>query len=505
MTSGQAPLLLQSLEAAVRAAPGAPALATSDTAWTYRELASAIDAAQRALSARSARRGSRVALLLGNSPQYVALYYGAMAAGRVAVPLDTQEKRRTLILQIRHCGASLLCGDPAHPEWAGVSADATQYGVDVMPIPRHTGPDAAATLIDLLRAFRRDEPLMQIGADEPAAIFFTSGTTARPKGVVLSHRNLAANAQAIADYLSLTASDRGFCVLPMHLSYGNSILNTHLIRGARLALEDSLAFPQALLQRMQDEAITGFAGVPSTFNLLRAGAHPQSFDLRALRYITQAGGPMPRALTAWLRKELPAARLFLMYGQTEATARLSYLPPDRLREKSRSVGIPVTGVEIDIVRAGRRALTLEVGEIRVRGPNVMLGYWQDAEATAEVLKGGWLYTGDLGHRDSEGYLYIDGRVSDQIKTGAYRVSPEEIEEVIASLSGVREVGVTGVVDDMLGHVIKAVIVADGAPDAKRVQAHCRARLASYKVPRIIEFASSLPRTAAGKLQRSKLG
>jgi long-chain acyl-CoA synthetase len=169
------------------------------------------------------------------------------------------------------------------------------------------------------------------------------------------------------------------------------------------------------------------------------------------------------------------------------------------------VGIPLAGVEIDIVTGGRRALPLEVGEIRVRGPNVMLGYWQDAEATAQVLKDGWLYTGDLGHRDSEGYLYIDGRVSDQIKTGAYRVSPEEIEEVIASLSGVREVGVTGVADEMLGHALKAVIVADGAPDAKRVRAHCRAQLASYKVPRVIEFAASLPRTAAGKLQRSKLG
>jgi long-chain acyl-CoA synthetase len=256
---------------------------------------------------------------------------------------------------------------------------------------------------------------------------------------------------------------------------------------------------------MQDEAITGFAGVPSTFHVLRARAQPKSFDLRALRYITQAGGPMPGTLTAWLGQELPAARLFLMYGQTEATARLTYLPPDRLREKSRSVGIPVTGVDIDIVKAGRRALAMEVGEIRVRGPNVMLGYWQDPEATAQVLKDGWLYTGDLGHRDSEGYLYIDGRISDQIKTGAYRVSPEEVEEVIASLTGVREVGVTGVADEMLGHAIKAVIVADGEPDAKRVQAHCRAQLATYKVPRIIEFASSLPRTATGKLQRSKLG
>ncbi len=154
--------------------------------------------------------------------------------------------------------------------------------------------------------------------------------------------------------------------------------------------------------------------------------------------------------------------------------------------------------------AGRAAVPMEVGEIRVRGPNVMLGYWQDADATAQVLRDGWLYTGDLGHRDSEGYLYIDGRISDLIKTGAYRVSPDEIEEVIASLAGVLEVGVTAVADALLGHAIKAVIVGDGTLDAKRVQAHCRAHLAGYKVPKIIEFAAALPRTASGKLRRSKL-
>jgi acyl-CoA synthetase (AMP-forming)/AMP-acid ligase II len=496
--------VVHGLESAVRGSPGAAALATRDTVWTYRELASAVEAAQRALCARSARRGSRVALLLSNSPQYVALYYGAMAAGRVAVPLNTLERHTTLTQQIRHCGASLLCGDPAHPEWAAVSAEAAEFGVDVMQVPRQSGPEAVTLFIESLRASSRVEPHMEIRGDEPAVIFFTSGTTGRPKGVLLSHRNLASNAEAIAAYLSLTAADRGLCVLPMHFSYGNSVLNTHLISGARLGLEDSLAFPQLILQRMQDEAITGFAGVPSTFSVLRARSHPQNFDLRALRYITQAGAAMPSALASWLRQEFPAARLFLMYGQTEATARLTYLPPERLRDKPGSVGIPVSGVEIDVIRAGRKALEQEIGEVRVRGPNVMLGYWQDADATAKVLRDGWLYTGDLGHRDAEGYLYLDGRASDLIKTGSYRVSPEEVEEVIATLAGVSEVGVTAVADELLGHAIKAVIVAHGSLDAKTVQAHCRARLASYKIPKVIEFASALPRTASGKLQRAKL-
>lgn len=496
--------LIHAVESAVRAAPGAPAVATRDTVWTYRELASAVDAAQRALCARSARRGSRIAMLLSNSPQYVAIYYGAMAAGRVAVPLDTHEKRRTLTQQIRHCGASLLCGDPAHPEWAAVSADAAEHGVDSMQIPRHTGPDSAAAFIELLRVSRSAEPPSHIEADEPAAIFFTSGSTAHPKGVVLSHRNLLSNAQAIAGYLQLTASDRGLCLLPVHFAYGNSVLNSHLACGARVALEDSLAAPPSILQRIQDEAITGLAGVSSTFSVLRARTQPGKFDLSTLRYMTQAGGAMPRGLSAWLRQELPAARLFLMYGQTEATARITYLPPERLSEKPASVGIPIEGVELEIVRAGAPAAPMEIGEIRIRGPNVMLGYWQDAQASAQALRDGWLYTGDLGHRDAEGFLYIDGRLSDLIKTGPYRVSAAEIEEVIASLAGVQEVAVTAIADEVLGHTLKAVVVADAELDARRIQTHCRTQLASYKVPRVIELASSLPRTASGKVRRSGL-
>jgi len=244
--------------------------------------------------------------------------------------------------------------------------------------------------------------------------------------------------------------------------------------------------------------------VSSTFSVLRARTQPKKFKLSTLRYITQAGGAMPRVLIAWLQQELPAAQLFLMYGQTEATARITYLPPERLSEKPGSVGIPIDGVELQILRGGIQADPMEVGEIRVRGPNVMLGYWQDAPASAQALREGWLHTGDLGHRDADGFLYIDGRLSDLIETGAYRVAPAEIEAVIASLAGVREVAVTAVADEMLGHTIKAVVVADATLDAKRIQAHCRAQLASYKVPRIIELAPSLPRTASGKVRRVKL-
>jgi acyl-CoA synthetase (AMP-forming)/AMP-acid ligase II len=275
---------------------------------------------------------------------------------------------------------------------------------------------------------------------------------------------------------------------------------------ALLVLEDNFELPQLILQRMQDAAITGFAGVPSTFALLLGRCRLEDFRLDRLRYVTQAGGAMARPLIERLHAALPRCKLFIMYGQTEATARLTYLPPENLESHVGSVGIPIPGVEIEVRTGGRRAAAGEGGEIHARGPNIMLGYWNDERATAEVLRDGWLCTGDLGHCDADGFLYIDGRAVEMIKVGAFRVSPLEIEEVIAALSGVLEVGVTGVADEMLGQAIKAVVVPrDGAGlDVRAVKAHCRKQLATYKVPKVVEFAATLPRTSSGKIQRLKL-
>src|ERR1700741_1124755 len=213
---------------------------------------------------------------------------------------------------------------------------------------------------------------------------------------------------------------------------------------------------------------------------------------------------MPKANIQRLRAQLPNARLFVMYGQTEAAARLSYLPPERLEDKLGSVGIAIPGVELVVQRAdGSPANANEVGEIVARGPNVMQGYLNDMQATHEALRDGWLHTGDLGHCDDDGFLYIDGRAVEMIKVGAFRVSPLEVEEVIAALPGVAEVGVTAVPDEFLGQAIKAVIVLkDGVNlDVRTVKAHCRQHLAMYKVPKLVVFEGTLPYTASGKGRR----
>jgi acyl-CoA synthetase (AMP-forming)/AMP-acid ligase II len=324
---------------------------------------------------------------------------------------------------------------------------------------------------------------------------------------MLSHENLSSNTRGIVEYLALTPHDRTVCVLPFYYSYGNSLLHTHLYAGASLILVNSLMYPVKVLEAIQEHAATGFSGVPSTFGLLLARTRLEDHDLSCLRYLTQAGGAMPPAAIDRILQAVPGARFFAMYGQTEATARLSYLPPEMLSSKRGSVGIPVPGVELRIRDAGGNELPPgQVGEVWARGPNVMLGYWKAESLTREVLVDGWLRTGDLGYRDEDGYLYLQGRSGDMIKTGAHRVSPGEIEEVIAELEGIAEVGVVGVDDELMGQVIRAVVVARAGADidARTVQRHCHRNLPQYKIPKEVLFADALPRTASGKIRRFAL-
>jgi long-chain acyl-CoA synthetase len=492
-----------------RQLPDAPALSWHGGVWTYAQLRRAVGCMQGKLRASGVEPGSRVALLVRNSPQYVASYYGVIAAGCVAVALNVQERANVLSRQIEHAGCSAVIADPQHPEWGALS-EAIAASVPLLVTlglqPGPAGCDAFCAALTAETGAEAELNLPERHVDEPAMMIYTSGTTSRPKGVLLSNGNLLANARAIAAYLQITRSDKVLCGLPFHFSYGSSVLNSNLISGAQLLLEDNFAFPQQTLKKMQEERVTGFPGVPSTFALLLGRCQLSDFDLSKLRYLTQAGGSMPRAQIEKLRQQLPHTQVFIMYGQTEATARLSYLAPEHLEAKLGSVGMPLPGVEIEVRSDGKVVAQGEVGEICARGPNIMLGYWKEPELTAQVLRDGWLHTGDLGHLDSEGFLYIDGRAVEMIKVGAFRVSPQEVEEVLASFPGVQEVAVTGIADEVLGQSIKAVIVLrEGAPaDLRGIKAHCRQHLASYKVPKVVEFAAALPRTSSGKVQRYKL-
>ena len=454
---------------------------------------------------RGLRPGDRVAILLENSPEYIAAYYGALMAGGVAVALNTAAKARDLANWLTHSGASWLIADALHPELGEISGAANLklsliYVGGAAPMVK----DAAGWDDIIGNVVHLPDPLCAFAQDAVAAIIYTSGTTGRPKGVTLSHRNLVSNVDSILAYLELTCEDRCLNVLPFYYSYGASVLHTHLAVGATLVLEGSMVYVHNVMTQMQTERITGFYGVPSTYALILSRTKLSNYNLSSLRYMTQAGGAMPPTRVKRLREELPQVLFFVMYGQTEATARLAYLPPAMLEQKFGSAGIPIPDVRLEIRDTqGNQVPRGTTGEIYACGPNIMAGYWNDPEATSEVIRNGWLKTGDIAYMDEDGYIFIQGRESDIIKSGGHRINPNDIEEAIAELAGVSEVVVVGVNDEILGQTIKAIIVPrpGASVDAMAIKAHCLRRLPAYKVPKYIEFNTELPRTASGKVRR----
>lgn len=474
----------------IAVADGARSLSFADLHDRVAELA-------HALSELGLTPGDRVALVLENSWRYVSAYLAVLASGGVVVPLNPAARERDLRIWIEHVAARLVIIEDSHEAVRSLGQSLPDCRV-------LASSDATATSAPPRRDWRGPR---RVTADAPAAILFTSGTTGSPKGVLLSHGNLAANTRGVIESLSLTSADSVMAVLPFTYAYGTSVLLSHLAVGARVVIQRGFGFPQAVVEAIVRERVTGFAGVPSTYALLLSRVRLESFDLSRLRYLTQAGGAMPIALTRRLMDALPGKQIFVMYGQTEATSRLTCLPADRLADKLGSVGLPLRGVEIQVRDAsGVLRGANEQGDIWVRGPNIMTGYWRDPEATANVLRGGWLKTGDMGYLDAEGFLYLVGRRSDIIKVGAHRVHPQDIEDVLAEIDDVSECAVVGIADEILGEVIKAFIVrAAGSPlQEQQVKRHCLERLAAYKVPKFVEFVAYLPRTSSGKVQRSRL-
>lgn len=502
--------LVHNLKTSVERYAGNVVLIQAQEQLTYAELWRQTIRIARSLAAVGVGRGDRVAILLDNSTVYVSSYYGILLAGGVVVALNAGTKAKDILNWIKHSGALCLVTSSRHPEYTNIVAqterDLVIFDVDGTLSDKHSDARIRSKeeYIDNSADTTSEYILPVYHENDAATVIYTSGTTGNPKGVTLSHRNLVSNVESILQYLSLTNTDRLMNVLPFYYSYGNSVLHTHIAVGGSLVLQNSLAYPHLILKQIQETRATGFSGVPSTYSLLLSRTKLREHDLSSLRYMTQAGGPMAPNLIKELVETLPHVKFFVMYGQTEATARLSYLPPEKLVTKLGSIGMPIPGVKIEIRDEHEELVSADVtGEIYASGENVMLGYWNDPDTTSKVLRNGWLKTGDLAYMDQDGFIYIVGRHSDMIKSGAHRISPKEIEEVIMEIDGIAEVAVVGVKDDLLGQVIKAVIVprVDQALSEMKIKAHCKERLATYKIPKFIEFVQELPKTASGKVKR----
>jgi len=337
---------------------------------------------------------------------------------------------------------------------------------------------------------------------------FTSGSTGRPRGVMVSHANIMANTESILQYLDLTENDRIMAVLPFHYCFGTSLLHTHLRVGASLVIGSNFVYPEVVLQRMLDAECTGFAGVPSHFQLLLRNSSLRKKRFPHLRYVQQAGGHLAPAYLRELQEALPHTRIFVMYGQTEGTSRLSYLPPDLLEKKLGSIGKGIPGVRLRVLNeSGGEVSQGEVGEIVAEGENVAQGYWRVPAESAVSFRNGMLYTGDHATVDHEGFIYIVGRAKDFVKCGGKRVSCRQLEEQLLEFEGLLEAAVVGMPDDILGEAVKAFIVprtSDSKGLAARILRFCKERLPPQLVPREIVVLDALPKNTAGKVLKQDL-
>ncbi len=466
---------------------------------TYSELDNLSDSLALKIIQRCINKGDRVILFLENSAEYLIAYFAVLKAGAVVVPLNTQLVEREIAHYITDSQPSLV-----------ITAD--KYKNLFESYMTRRGILTTDELTQILHTQHSETHLLYkqhpnaYNENDLAMIIYTSGTTGKPKGVMLSHANIHANADSIMHYLDIRTDDRMMVILPFYYSYGNSILTTHIMSGATMVLDNRFVFPNTVLETMEKEKATGFAGVPSHYAILLRKSALRKYKLESLRYVTQAGGAMAPSMIEEFTAAVPQAKFYVMYGQTEASARLTYLDPRALKSKLGSIGKAIPGVEIDVItEAGSKAGPGEMGEIVARGANIMLGYWNSPQETANVLKKDGLYTGDLAKVDEDGYLYMVSRKKEMIKSGANRISPFEIEDVVCRMPGVLECAAVGIADEILGEAIKLCVVKNGVPfNENDLLLFCKKNLASFKMPKVVEFVESLPKTSTGKLKRDSL-
>jgi long-chain acyl-CoA synthetase len=475
------------------AAPDAVAVVEAGNRYTYGQLRSAAGRLAADLAALDLPPGSRLGVLGPNSFFWVAAYLAVMKLGHVAVPLSDKltvgDVRRST--EIAGC-AAVFADRRALRRFAAAFDDGMTVRTDEVlrsgPEPCWPGPVPV-------------DP----GAD--AVLAFTSGTTSRPKAVRVTHGNIQANTDSIITYLELRGDDRVLVILPFFYCYGASLLHTHLRRGGRLVLCNSFVFPETALDLLERDGCTVLAGVPSSFQLLLRASTFAQRALPSLRLIQQAGGKLPPVLIEELLAAKPAARLFVMYGQTEATARLSYLPPGKLADKPGSIGNGIPGVKLRVLNEnGEPVSPGERGEIYATGANISPGYHEDPEGSAAKFTPRGLRTGDLAVVDEDGDIFIVDRRDDFIKSWGHRVSSQEVEAAALRMEQLVSAAVIGVPDDEAGEAVMLFVTA--RPGAKVTQDEvlgvCSQHLPKYMVPHSVLVLDALPLNANGKIAKPRL-
>lgn len=503
------------LEESARGYRDKVALIHEDVRATYGDIDSKANTLARWFIDRGIFPGDRIVLVLENCLEYVVSYYAALKAGAVVAPLSSHVKPDGLRPRIAELEPRIIISS-SRSERMLQAAELHHFKIEslILKTPKMDWTRSALEVfaLDDLTQAEFEQPLpnneSRVTNNELASIVYTSASTGKPKGVMLSHRNIVSNTHSICRYLKLTDKDIQMAVLPFFYVMGQSLLNTHFAVGGTVVISNKFAFPASVLKEMVNEKATGFSGVPSTYAYLlhRSPLAKYRGKLDSLRYISQAGGHMSRQIKEELRRELPDhISIYIMYGTTEASARLTCLEPDRFKDKMDSIGKPIAGVSLKILDDnGREVPNGQIGELVASGENIMTGYWNDPESTAKVLDQSGYHTGDLGFRDNEGFYYFSGRRDNLIKVGGHRINPQEIEEVLMSTGLLLENVILAIPDPLLGHKMIALAVPrEGCCTQSEILAPCSARLPKYKLPSSVKLIHALPKNSHGKIDKTK--
>ncbi|MBA9003952.1 long-chain-fatty-acid--CoA ligase [Thermomonospora cellulosilytica] len=468
-------------------------LALDEARLTYRGLEVLSARTGAFLRRRGVRPGDRVAVMLPNVPEFAVVYYGVLRAGAVVVPLDPLLKRREIAAYVGGCRARLLIAWHAYAETVEAAASVT--GTDCLFV-------VPEEFRRLLRGVPPEHDIAPTAPDDTAVILYTAGTTGRARGVELTHGNLLGNSATVARMYGLGVDDVVLGALPLYHAFGQTCaLNATVHAGGRLALMPRFD-PARALEIIRREGVTVLPGVPTMYIALLD--QPGVSDLSLLRLCVSGGSALPPAVARAYETRF-GCTIIEGYGLSE-TSPVAATNRSGPGGRPGSIGRPIAGVEMKVVgEDGAELPPGRIGEIVIRGPNVMKGYWNDPDATATALRDGWFHTGDLGRVDEDGYFYLVDRRRDVIIRGGRTVYPREIEEVLYEHPAVRQAAVVGVPHPELGEEIAAVVALRDPVDPDELRDFVRERVAAYKYPRLIRCTDKLPTSPTGKILKRAIG
>jgi long-chain acyl-CoA synthetase len=505
-------LLQDTLLNTVERYPDRTALIAGDVRMNYREVTDYACRLAHALRERGVGRGDRVAIFMDNTWQCALSIYGVLLANGVFVVINPQTKRDKLAFILRDADAHVLLSE-RHlvREFGPVAEQLPTLRVLCASDAKALSADMESLTDALIDMPTTPPPQSAISLDL-AALIYTSGSTGEPKGVMHTHQSMLFALRSLVEYLRLDKNDKLLCVLPLAFDYGLYQLLMSFYTGATLVLERSFTYPAQVFNALEAEGVTVFPGVPTIFTMLLDAHQRQPLCFENVLRVTNTAAALPPSFNTRLREIFPNADIYRMYGLTECK-RVSYLPPEQIEQKPESVGIAIPGTEVMVLdNAGQPVKPGEVGTLYVRGSHVMLGYWNQPEKTAHMLKPGLLpgerllCTHDLFTVDADGYLYFSGRTDDIIKSRGEKISPLEVETVLYDILGIREAAVLGVPDPLLGQAVQAFVsLMNGSTLCEgKIRKLCGDKLESFMVPKYVTFLPELPKSGNGKTDKKAL-